>query len=338
MFATHRKKIINRAGQLVLFWHYQTMEDQVVLATPTTEAHNQASIGLDALASGDALRVMLDAQLDAAAAVRPALEAIDRAAQVASTCIRQGGRLIYAGSGSSGLMALADALELPGTFGIAKSQIAILLSEGVESIAAFSAETEDDETKGAADCRALQPNAGDCVIVLSASGTTPYAMGVAGVAQAAGAHVVAVANNKDAPLMALAQVAVFLPTPAEIISGSTRMGAACAQKIALNLMSTQTGMYLGHIHDGMMVNVQADNAKLKSRAQRMVAEIARCSDDRAAEALAATQGSPKTAILLATGAENVDAAAAMLVQSEGRLRPALDQLQSDRSVTEGRQP
>src|SRR5690606_20422107 len=113
----------------------------------------------------------------------------------------------------------------------------------------------------------------DCVIAVSASGSTPYALAIASHAKERGARVVALANNPGAALFEGADAAILLETPPEVISGSTRMGAGTAQKIAFNMFSTLVGVHLGHVHDGHMVNLKADNIKLKGRACRIVSDI-----------------------------------------------------------------
>jgi N-acetylmuramic acid 6-phosphate etherase len=271
---------------------------------------------------------MHDVQMAAASAVRDAIPRIAEAAEIVARCLKAGGRLIYAGAGSSGLMALADALEIPGTFGIPRAQIVILLSEGLDTIADFSAETEDDSERGAQDTRSLGLSDKDCLIVLSASGTTPYAVAVLGAAKRSGARAIAIANNPGTSLLDAADVAIHLDTPPEIIAGSTRMGAGTAQKMTLNMISTQAGILLGHIHDGYMVNVRADNAKLKDRAKRMVSAIAGCDEQAASDAFALSDGCTKTAILIASGAGDAQTARAILEQSEYVLRPALQKLQA----------
>ena len=122
---------------------------------------------------------------------------------------------------------------------------------------------EDDETQAARDVANAGIGKGDCLIALSASGTTPYAVAALKAAKAAGAATIGIANNEGAPLLGLADIAILLPTPPELIAGSTRMGAATAQKIALNMMSTLMAIHLGHVHDGYMVNLHADNMKLQ---------------------------------------------------------------------------
>ncbi len=296
-----------------------------------TERRHSASEALDTLAAEAALTAMHDVQIAAAYSVRDAIPRIAEAAETVARCLKAGGRLVYAGAGSSGLMALADGLEIPGTFGIARDQIVILLSEGIDTIGDFSAETEDDSGRGERDVQSLGLGEKDCLIVLSASGTTPYAVAALYAAKASGANTIAIANNPGTSLLDAADIAIHLDTPPEIIAGSTRMGAGTAQKMTLNMISTQAGIHLGHIHDGYMVNVQAENAKLRDRARRIVRAIAGCDERTANDAFELADGSTKTAILLASGAGSLETAKAMLQQSEQRLRPALQKLHASLS-------
>ena len=157
---------------------------------------------------------------------------------------------------------------------------------------------------------------------------TPYAIAALRAARESRAKTIAIANNPDTPLLALAGIAIHLDTPPEIIAGSTRMGAGTAQKIALNMISTQAGILLGHIHDGYMVNVRAENAKLRDRARRMVSAITGCDERTAHDAFTQSDGCTKIAILLASGAGSPEAARTMLQQSREVLRPALQKLTS----------
>lgn len=279
-------------------------------------------MGLQAIATDAALSRLLEAQIAATAALRPALPALARAAEAAAGALRSGGRVIYAGAGSSGLMALADALELPGTFGIAAERCPVLFAGGTEALLRMTGGVEDDAGRGDEDLARLSPGAGDVAICVSASGGTPYTLAVARGLRAAGTPVIGIANVPGAPLLTLSDIPVLLDTGAEVVAGSTRMGAGTAQKIALNLISTGAGLRLGHVHDGHMVNLTADNAKLVDRAARIVADIAGCSDDTARGALARTGGAAKPAILVARGADP-DLAHRILGDSGGHLGPAL---------------
>jgi N-acetylmuramic acid 6-phosphate etherase len=289
------------------------------MAEPMTERLHDLAPGLDDLPLDAIAAHLLTAQTAALTAVSGATSDIARGGQIMADTLAAGGRLIYAAAGSSGLMAMADACELAGTYGVDPGQVTILMAGGLPRDAAMPGGTEDDADEAATAARII--TAKDAVILLSASGTTPYALAIARVAQDRGAATIAIANNADVPLFDGATVAICLPTPPELIAGSTRMGAGTAQKVALNMMSTIMGVALGHIHDGMMVNLRADNAKLKARAATMIARITGSHDSMTH--LATSKGAVKPAILLAAGARNLDQAEALLAASGGHIRAAL---------------
>lgn len=296
------------------------------MAVGRTEGRHDQANGLDERQPVDVLKVLADGQKAAAAVVDAALEDIAAASRLAADMLLDGGRLVYVGAGSSGLMAMADALELPGTYGIAHDRIVVLLAGGAASLVDLAGGYEDDRDLAVSDATAAAIGSTDCVIAVSASGSTPYALAIAAYAKEKGARVVAFANNPGAALFADADVSVLLQTPPEVISGSTRMGAGTAQKIAFNLFSTLVGVHLGHVHDGHMVNLKADNIKLKGRACRIVSDIAGVGLDEAERLLARSEGSVKTAVLLAAGVEDAGAAKAALDRSGQSLRRALKAL------------
>ncbi|MEK1931242.1 MAG: N-acetylmuramic acid 6-phosphate etherase [Pararhizobium sp.] len=288
-----------------------------------TEQRHDKAIGLDVMHPALALRLLASGQQAAAKAVDAAIEPLAAAAQIAAEALANGGRLGYVGAGSSGLMAMTDALELPGTYGIALDKIVVLLAGGAASLTDLAGGYEDDMELARKDVRDAGIGKGDCLISVSASGSTPYALAAADEARQRGARVIAMANNPGAMLFQGADVAILLQTPPEVISGSTRMGAATAQKIAFNMFSTLVGIHLGHVYDGYMVNLKADNAKLRGRAIRIVCDIAGIGAAEAGRYLATSSGSVKIAILLAAGATDVAAAEAALAEAGQNLRRAL---------------
>ena len=291
-----------------------------------TEARHGQAVGLDTRSPRDILSLLASGQQAAAAAVDAAIPSIDTAAESVANALRSGGRLVYAGAGSSGLMAMADALELPGTYGISNDRIVVLLAGGVASLSDLAGSPEDDVAQARVDASIIGP--ADCVVCVSASGSTPYALAVAETAKRRGAQVVAIANNPGAALFAHADVAILLETPPEVIAGSTRMGAGTAQKIAFNMLSTLAAVRLGHVHDGHMVNLCPDNIKLRVRAVRMVADIAGVAEDEAARLLDGAGGSVKVAVLLAAGMRDADAARQALARNQEVLRSALAEFQT----------
>jgi len=291
-----------------------------------TESLHRAAEGLDALCAASVLDVLHQGQVVAAVAVAEASPQIELAASAVADSLGAGGNLAYVGAGSAGLMAMVDGLELTGTFGIPMNRIRILFAGGQACLSELKGGPEDDESLAATDVAGAGLAAGDAAIIVSASGTTPYSVVAQQQLKAAGVKTIAIANNADCALLRDADHPIFLPTPAEVIAGSTRMGAGTAQKIALNMLSTLVGVHLGHIYDGMMVNLQADNLKLQDRSKRMVATIAGCSDSNAGGFLERADGSVKIAILLASGVADIAAAEQLLTENQGKLRPSLDGL------------
>jgi N-acetylmuramic acid 6-phosphate etherase len=287
-----------------------------------TEARHPGSDGLHAADGQDALAILLDAQVAALQSVRSAIPTIQRAAEAAARALSSGGKLAYAGAGSSGLMALADCLELAGTFGIPPAETPMMFAGGTAALLHMTGDVEDDLGLAQADFDAARLKAGDVLLCLSASGRTPYALEVARLAKGAGVLVVGIANVAGSALLETADIAVLLDTGPEVISGSTRMGAATAQKAALNMISVLVGIRLGHVYDGYMVNLVADNGKLTQRATQIVSAVSGASEDDARRALELTGGFVKAAVLVARGSKPTDALAA-LKKSDGNLGPLL---------------
>jgi N-acetylmuramic acid 6-phosphate etherase len=229
-------------------------------------------------------------------------------------------------------MSLADALELPQTYGIPLERIVLILADAPALPHRLDGGREDKGSEARAEVRQHGIGPGDCVIATSASGTTPFTVEGVEEAKARGAAIISLAGNPGAPLLALADVPILLLTGAEVISGSTRMGAGTAQKAALNMLSTLIGVRLGHVHDGLMVNVLADNHKLRGRAARIIVQITGVAMDAAQAALEQTQGVVKPAILLAAGARDKATADEILMHSRGNVRQALAMLAERRKA------
>ena len=235
------------------------------MAQMRTEALHEHAGRAGYQAAGAVLRFLADAQVEAAGAVRDAIGEIAEAAAIVAERLGQGGRLAYAAAGSSGLMALADALELPGTYGISPRphRHPDRRRRRCPERSGRRAGGRRRASRGR-DVADAGIGAGDCLIAVSASGSTPYALGALEEAARRGAKTIAIANNAGSPLLELAEAPILLATPPELIAGSTRMGAGTAQKIALNMLSTLAAIHLGHVHDGYMVNLYADNLKLRA--------------------------------------------------------------------------
>ncbi len=289
-----------------------------------TEQTTDTSQGIDTWGNVAVLEALVIGQERAIGAVRRAIPQIAAAADVLAGRLVTGGRLAYAGAGTSIRVAVQDGSELPATFGMAEDKILYLIAGGKAAIFESMADAEDDVKAGQHDAAQLLPS--DTLVAVAASGQTPYTIAAARVAKANGAYVISVVNNSGSVLGALGGIEIVLESGAEVIAGSTRMGAGTAQKAALNLLSTLTHIRLGAVHDGMMVNVQAGNLKLKQRAAEIVAKISGTTLEQATHALNDANAHVKPAVLLCAGAPNFAAAQSILESTKGNLRLALAQL------------
>lgn len=289
---------------------------------PTEQSGSYA--GIDTWPDARILEALAEGQAGAIAAVRQAAPAIAGAATILAQRLAAGGRLAYGGAGASIRVAVQDGSELPATFGMPESKLLYLIAGGRAAMFDTLADAEDDEADGAAQADILTP--ADTMIAVAASGSTPFTVAAAKRAREKGAFVIAVVNNPGSKLAAAADLEILLASGPEVIAGSTRLGAGTAQKAALNLLSTLTYIKLGAVHDGLMVNVETGNAKLRRRAAGIVATIARVDKATAAAALETAGGHVKPAVLLCAGANDIAAAQRLLDAANGNLRLAMSHI------------
>ncbi len=289
-----------------------------------TEQAADTSQGIDTWANVAVLEALVMGQERAVGAVRRAIPQMAAAVNVLAGRLAAGGRLAYAGAGTSIRIAVQDGSELPATFGMAEDKIVYLIAGGKAAIFETLADAEDDVKAGQRDAAQLVPS--DTLVAVAASGQTPYTIAAAREAKAKGVYVISVVNNAGSVLGALGDLEIVLESGAEVIAGSTRMGAGTAQKAALNLLSTLTHIRLGAVHDGLMVNVQAGNLKLKQRAAEIVAKISGATLEQSMHALNDSKAQVKPAVLLCSGATSFADAQKILENTKGNLRLALAQL------------
>lgn len=295
-------------------------------SSPVTEARHERAEGLDLCSDLELVEALHQAQISAVESIAPARPALARGGRAMADAVRAGRKIVYAAAGSSGLMGLADGLEIHPTFGIPIAQIRILRAGGLDDIQIPKGQVEDSVEEARNDAQCIE--AGDCVICLAASGNTPYAVEILRIAKARGAVTIGISNNAGTRLIEEADIPVLLPTPPELIAGSTRLGAGTAQKIALNTMSSLMGVRLGHVMDGLMVNVVANNVKLFHRAENIVIDLTGCNRDVARAALDQAGGQVKLAILLVAGAPDLGAAETYLHDEDHNLRAALARVEA----------
>lgn len=293
-----------------------------------TERPSPRFSDIDVWEPGDVLEAMIGGQFAAVAAVRAVLPAIARAAAALEPRLRDEGRLIYAGAGTSGRLAVQDGAELMPTFSWPSERLLLLIAGGKDAMTT-AVEGAEDEVEMAAD--QLQRHAvgsRDAMVAVAASGTTPFTLACLRGARARGALSIGIANNRDTPLLSEAEHAIFLDTGAEPIAGSTRMNAGTAQRITLSFLSTLVMIRLGRVYRGLMVDVQAANTKLTRRKKDMLVYLTGRSAAEAEAALVQASGSVKLATLLLKGCD-LKSAAEILDLAKGRLRTAIDLIPAD---------
>jgi N-acetylmuramic acid 6-phosphate etherase len=296
-----------------------------------TETASQRYSGLDAWESSEILDALIEGQMAAVAAVRGARAAMEAAAAAVEARLRSGsGRLIYAGAGTSGRLAVQDGAELPPTFSWPRERLLLLIAGGDEALVTAVEGAEDEGGRGAERIRHHAVGRDDVLLAVAASGTTPFTLACLVEARARGALTVGIANNPGTPLLTEADHGIWLDTGPEAIAGSTRMKAGTAQKITLNLLSSLVMIRLGRVFDGLMVDVQATNAKLVRRAENMLMHLTDRGRAEVRDALKRARGSVKLAVLLLQGCDVAQAEAA-LDRSGGQLRAALESLGESRT-------
>lgn len=295
-----------------------------------TEEVDPRFADLDAWSLASAMDAMWEGQLAAVAAIGHALPAITAATQAAQEALADRGRLIYVGAGTSARVAVQDGAELMPTFAWPRERVRFIVAGGESAFTTSVEGAEDDITDAVRQVDAADLSAHDVVIAVSASGTTPFTVTALQRAGERRAVTIGVANNPLTALLTSANYPVLVETGRELIAGSTRMKAGTAQKVVLNLISTGIMLRLGRVYRGMMVNMQSTNAKLKRRAERMVARIAGCGEGEAAQALEQVEGDIKMAALVVLGYDRAEAAS-ILASHKGNLRRVFADLAEGRA-------
>ncbi|MBV8503515.1 MAG: N-acetylmuramic acid 6-phosphate etherase [Paucibacter sp.] len=263
-----------------------------------TETPSSSHADLDLYPSANLLAAFIDDQIAAVEAVRAALPQLQKALDAALPRIRAGGRLLYAGAGTSGRLGVLDSVELPPTFGWPRERAVAVLAGGEGAMFKAVEGAEDDRALGASDIAALKPTPNDVLLALAASGGTPYVLGAIEAGRAAGALTLGFANNPDAPVTAAADIGITLDTGPEVISGSTRLKAGSAQKMALNTFSSSLMVKLNKVYGNLMVDVQATNAKLVRRTVALTMRATGCDEATARATLDQCAQSVKWAIVV----------------------------------------
>jgi N-acetylmuramic acid 6-phosphate etherase len=287
-----------------------------------TERPSPRYSNLDLWEPADILDAMIEGQLAAVAAVRAVRPAIEQAAIATEALLKEGGRLIYAGAGTSGRLAVQDGAELMPTFSWPEDRLLLFMAGGKDAMtrAVEGAEDQIEHAQRLVQDHEVGPK--DVLIAVAASGTTPFTLACLREGKRRGALTIGIANNPDTAILKEADYPIWLDTGAEPIAGSTRMNAGTAQRITLNIFSSLVMVLLGRVYDGLMVDLQAVNEKLVKRSQRILTKLTGHGGDDARAALALAGGNLKLAVLLLHGCD-LNEANDILTRAGGQLRAAL---------------
>jgi N-acetylmuramic acid 6-phosphate etherase len=263
-----------------------------------TEQRNQASQNLDRMTAPEIVTLMNREDRKVAFAVEREIPAIARAVDAIVAGIRNGGRLIYVGAGSSGRMAVLDAAECQPTFGTPAKLVQALIAGGGRAITRAVEGAEDDVRRAEGELRTRKLTRHDVVVGVTASGTTPYVLAALRFARGRGATTVAITSNRRMPLARLARIVIAAEVGPEVLTGSTRMKAGTAQKMVLNMLSTATMARLGHVYENLMIDVVQTNEKVAKRALRILAEASGRNVSAAEHALRAARHNMRVALVM----------------------------------------
>src|SRR5579883_3351007 len=289
-----------------------------------TESPNDASQGFDTKSALEIARIINHEDAKVAAAVKKALPEIALVIDAVARSLRDGGRLIYIGAGSSGRIAALDSCECPPYFSNQPQQIQYIMAGGPKALASPVEVNEDSEELGQRDIARRRPTRKDVVVGLSASGRTPYVVAAVAYARARGARTAAVTCNHGTPLQAAADIAIIAEVGPEVVSGSTRMKAGTAQKMILNMITTGAMTRLGYVYDNLMVNVHMKNAKLVERGIRVLMKVCGIDRETAIRTIkSAGKSIPIAVVMLKANVDKMEAVR-RLTKSDGNVRLAIE--------------
>lgn len=300
------------------------------LAEIGTEQSNPRTAGIDQLSTLEMVQLINREDQAVIDAVNRATPQIAAAIDLIVVAIKQGGRLIYMGAGTSGRLGVLDASECLPTFGVGEEAVIGIIAGGDRALRHPVENAEDNFEAGKADLEAIHCNEKDVVCVIASSGRTPYCLGALAYAKIIGAGSVAIACVAGSQIGQKADIAIEAVVGEEVITGSTRMKSGSAQKMILNMLSTGTMIRLGKVYGNQMVDLRATNEKLVARAERIVMQVTGCSSSEAKALLQKSQGAVKPAIVMALLATSYEKAQALLAQYDGHIRQLLVAERGDR--------
>jgi N-acetylmuramic acid 6-phosphate etherase len=291
----------------------------------TTEQRNPRSMDIDAKSTEEILKIINDEDKLVPYAVEKELPYIAQAVDIIVNALKQGGRLLYFGAGTSGRLGVVDASECPPTFGTPFGMIEGFIAGGKDAMFRAQEGAEDKEENGARDVIAADVNSKDVVCGIAASRRTPYVVGAVKKAKKLGAKTLYVTTNprKDFDITEV-DIAICPYVGPEVIMGSTRMKSGTAQKLVLNMLTTASMIRLGKVYENMMIDLQMTNKKLVERSKKIVMTITGLSYEEATEALEKAKGHVKTALVMIKANVDYKVAKERLKRADGFVRKAIE--------------
>ncbi|MGR9048745.1 N-acetylmuramic acid 6-phosphate etherase [Halobacillus faecis] len=291
----------------------------------TTEQRNERTKNMDEMTTEQILKVMNEEDHKVAEAVKQVLPAITKAVDHISASLKKGGRLFYVGAGTSGRLGILDASECPPTFLVDPDMVQAVMAGGGDAFTKAKENSEDDAAQGETDLKARKITSDDVVVGITASGRTPYPIGALKHARSIGAYTISLSCNHHSEISNFAECPIEVVVGPEVLTGSTRLKAATAHKMVLNMMTTTAMVKLGKVYENLMVDVHASNHKLRERAKSILMECTSATYEEAEETLKKAKLQVKPAIVMLKQSVSYDQAKKMLQANEGNLRKAMDE-------------
>jgi len=308
---THNKSLIQQLDSMV------------------SEGRNPNTMQLDTLSTLDLVTCINSEDQKVATAVQQVLPKIAEAVDCAYKSLKNKGRLIYIGAGTSGRLGILDAVECRPTFSVPDDVVIGLIAGGERALIHAVEGAEDKPAQGKADLQKIALSSADTVVGIAASGRTPYVIGALEYANSLACSTISLVCNPSSPMQDIAHIGICVEVGPECLSGSTRMKSGTAQKLVLNMLSTSVMVKLGKVYENLMVDVNASNHKLHARAVRIVMQATNCSADIAKQALEKADNSAKLAILMILTGQEADHARNLLHAKQGHLREALQRSENE---------
>lgn len=297
---------------------------KVNITSLTTEQRNQRSLNIDQLTTSQIIGMMNEEDETVSRAVRKVLPQIDKAIEAIYATLKQSGRLFYIGAGTSGRLGVLDAAECPPTFCTPPDMVQAIMAGGESAMFTAVEGAEDDLDGGAKDLEKRGFTKNDILVGIAASGRTPYVIGALKYAQNLGAITVSLACNENAEISKYAHHSIEVIVGPEILSGSTRLKSATAQKMILNMLSTTAMIKLGKVYGNLMVDLHASNLKLIERARRIVMDVTGITYQEAEVILNQTNQKVKPAIVMALAGVSLEKANEVIDRANGFTRKAIE--------------